>query len=116
MRSEIVTTTAAGNTNPILQIPALQALTISATVYSSGNETGTLKFQACNDNTSPQENLLNTALSNWVDISGATVNVAAASTVYLIPKTEVAYQYIRAVYTHSAGAGNVTINVCVKTF
>jgi hypothetical protein len=71
-------------------------------VTMTGTAAGTVKFQASND-----EPRNGTAPSNWVDISGATVSVSAAGQ-FLIPKLDVCYNFMRAVYTFTSGTGTVT--------
>lgn len=50
---------------------------------------GTLKLQCSNERSSP---------THWSNISGATVSVTGAGN-FIIPKIEVSYQWLRAVYT-----------------
>lgn len=74
-------------------------------VSMTGTAAGTVKFQASND-----EPLSATAPSNWVDISGATVSVSSGGE-FLIPKLDVCYNYMRAVYTFTSGTGTVTAKI-----
>jgi hypothetical protein len=75
---------------------------ISAQVICTGTPTLTVKLQASNDP------LLDT-VTNWTDISSATVNMSSA-TASLIAKLDVCYHAIRAVSTPT-GAGAQTIVV-----
>jgi hypothetical protein len=77
----------------------------SLQVIMTGTAAGTVKLQASND-----EPLNNVAPSNWVDISGATVSVSAAG-IFLIPKLDVCYNFLRAVYTFASGTGTVTAKI-----
>jgi hypothetical protein len=71
----------------------------SVQVISTG-AMGTLKLQASNDKNSPV---------NWSDISGASVSVTGSGA-FLIPKLDLCYRYIRAIYTNSSGSGDITAN------
>jgi len=80
---------------------------VSAQIIATGPIVGALKLQASNDNPS---NPNQSPASNWSDIPSATVSVSAAG-VFLIPKTDLCYRWIRAVYTHTSGTGTVTVNI-----
>lgn len=61
---------------------------------------GTLKLQVSNDPVNP---------TNWNDLANSSVTVAAGATSVTPPLTPyLAYQYIRAVWTRTAGAGTMT--------
>ena len=102
----VVPATNAGSdvTGPALDCSQIYAVSFQAS-FSSNTLTGTFKFQASNDISNPPV--------NWSDV--ASVNVAAGG-VILIPKTDVCYQWIRPVYTHTAGAGTVTMAVNSQGF
>lgn len=100
----IITQSGASGVNSAAVL-AENLFSVSAMAVASGTEAGALKIQASNDN--PVDG---TAPSSWVDISGATVTVTAGGTV-LIPKLDICYQYIRFVYTHSGGTGNITVKI-----
>lgn len=88
-------------------IPTENMLYISVQVVMTGSSSGALKLQASND-VIPVTNPL-TAPTNWADISGATVTLTGTAGVFLIPLTNLCYQYVRAVYTHNNGsAGTIT--------
>lgn len=76
----------------------------------TGTSTGTLKLQYSNDIVNPI--IPNGAApSNWSDIPSATVAIAGAG-VYSIPKTDLCYQFIRAVFTHTnAASGTLSANL-----
>lgn len=84
-------------------IPALNLFYCSAQIAATGSAAGTMKLQASNDD--PTQG--NVTPTNWSDISGATVSVSGAGA-FLIPKTDLCYQYIRIVYTNS-GTGTISI-------
>lgn len=93
------------NSDPI---DASQLLQASAQVVCSATASGTIKFQCSNDY---GNSLSNTVPSNWSDISGATVT-CAGGTVYLIPKFDICYKWIRISYVGS-GTGTVTVSIKV---
>lgn len=77
-------------------------------VFTDGAAAGTLKIQGSND-PCPYSNLAaDFTPTNWVDIPSASVVVAsgATSTVML---TQIAYRWIRAVWTRSGAAGTLDI-------
>lgn len=80
---------------------------ISAVATSTGTEAGTLKFQASNDKRTGMQDT-GADITNWVDITGATVAITSGGGPYIIPKFDVSYSWIRMVYTHGSGAGIVT--------
>lgn len=84
---------------------------ISAQVVFSVANSGTLKLQGSNDFDPDSVNIAgNYTPTNWSDITGATVTPAAA-TVAMIQKVETSYQWIRAVWTPTAGAGTFTVRI-----
>lgn len=84
-------------------IPALNLFYCSAQASAVGaSSAGTLKLQASND-----EPVNNTPPTNWSDIPSATVSVSAAGA-FLIPKTDLCYQWVRVVYTNS-GTGTISV-------
>jgi hypothetical protein len=94
-------------------IDSNQLLSFSAqAVFSDGSAAGTLKFQASDDIYNARYNYPegNFAPSNWSDIPNATAAVTSGGTV-MIPKTEICYRWIRAVFTTSAGAGTVIVSL-----
>jgi hypothetical protein len=95
------------NSSAILSLNMFYA---SAQIVCTGAAAGTLVIQASNDDltTTPASNQLPV---NWSNIPSATVTVTGAG-VYLIPKFDLCYQYIRASYTNT---GSGTISVVIKT-
>lgn len=87
-------------------IPASLTWAMSVQVIATGAPVGVVKIQASNDNTSP---LTLNNVTNWTDISSATVAVGASGS-FLIPKLEVCYSYVRVVYTKTSGTGAITAN------
>lgn len=80
----------------------------SAQIVCTGSAAGTLKLQASNDIQLGQQPSTLTP-TNWSDIPSATVTVSGAGS-YLIPKTDICYQYVRLVYTNS-GTGTISVNI-----
>lgn len=70
--------------------------TCSAQIVASGSATGTLKLQASNDAIFPPN-----VPTHWNDITSATVSVSGAGS-YMILKTDICYDWIRAVYSSTA--------------
>jgi len=83
---------------------AANLLYCSAQITATGTEVGSLKLQASNDNL---DAVPSSTPTNWSDIPSATVAVSSAGA-YLIPSTQICYQYVRLVYTHTSGSGNIT--------
>ena len=104
LNDTIIPLQAAATVTSVL-IPSMSLFAISAQITATGAGAGTLKMQASNDQPSD-----NSQPTNWVDITGATVTVAGAGA-YMIPKTEICYQYVRFVYTNT---GTGTIKVITK--
>lgn len=77
-------------------ISSLQLVSCSAQISATGTAAGTFKLQASDDQV-----FLPTLPSHWNDITGATVSVSGANS-YLIPKIDLCYEYIRAVYISTA--------------
>jgi hypothetical protein len=92
------------NQSAIVPNEFLMAISVQAVAAGGGPPAGVLKLQASNDPPSFQ------AAQNWSDISGASVNITGVG-VFLIPKTEVCYRWIKVVYTKSGGAGTLTVNL-----
>jgi hypothetical protein len=84
-------------------IPALNLFYCSAQIAVTGAGAGTLTLQASNDDLKGY----NTAPVNWSNIPSATV-VVAGSGAYLIPKTDLCYQWVRLMYTNT-GAGTISV-------
>ena len=92
-------------------IPAQNIIAISAHAIVTVASTGTLKFQASNDQPGVVGSSGAVAPVNWVDIASQTVTVGAAGN-FLIPKFDVSYQWLQLVWTKNNGsAGTVTVNV-----
>lgn len=80
-------------------IPALNLFQCSVQFNATGSAAGTGKLQASND--VPADGVP----THWVDIASATVSISGAGS-YLIPKTDISYQWVRVVYTNS-GTGTI---------
>lgn len=78
----------------------------SAQAVATGSPVGVLKLQFSNDHAFASPN--NQTPTNWSDIPNATVSISAAG-VFAIPRTELCYQWIRAVYTFTSGTGAITV-------
>ena len=93
-----------------IQIEASQLYAASFQAFF-GDDTaaGTLKVQASNDECFVFYQPGNFTVTNWSDIPDATATVASGASV-LIPTLQLAYRWLRVVYTPSGG-GSTTINV-----
>lgn len=95
--------TQAGATVSSAAIDAEQIFYGTAQLVATGTEVGTMILQASND----PKSLVGGPV-NWSAIPSATIAVASAG-VYLIPKTDLCYQWVRVNYTHTSGSGNITV-------
>ena len=82
---------------------AANLFSCSVQLAATGSAAGTMKLQASND----ESNASGFVPTNWSDISGATVSVSGAGA-FLIPKTDLCYQWVRVVYTNS-GTGTISV-------
>lgn len=98
-------------------IPLQQKYSGSVTaVFSDATASGTLKVQISNDKSLTAGLLPEQFVpTNWVDLSGASATVASGANA-IIPKIDLSYQYMRMVWTRSAGAGTFQVNVNVQGF
>lgn len=78
----------------------------SLQIVSTGSPTASFKIQASNDVGNPQ---LNFTPTNWFDVPSATVTLSGSGVV-AIPKTDIAYTWIRVVRT---GGGTGTADVTI---
>lgn len=83
-------------------IPAQNLFNCSAQLAATGSAAGTLKIQASNDNP-----VNGAAPTNFSDIPSASIAVSGAGA-FLIPKTDLCYQYVRLVYTNT-GTGTISV-------
>jgi hypothetical protein len=79
-------------------------------VVTGSSPNGTIKLQCSNDKPPAYYTPASFLPTNWNDIPNTTVSVSATGT-YVIPKTEISYQWVRAVWTHSSGTGTITGNL-----
>ena len=91
-------------------IDANQLLYVSVQIVASGAPVGVAKLQCSNDFSTDKINSTQQVVTNWSDIPSATVAVSAAG-VFLVPKTDLCYRWIRVVYTKTSGTGAITANV-----
>lgn len=85
-------------------IPALNLFYCSAQCSATGaGAAGTMKLQASNDRPVAS----GAVPTNWSDIPSATVSISAAGA-FLIPKTELCYEWVRVVYTNT-GTGTFSV-------
>lgn len=100
------TAISATNTGTITSAAVVSRFVLAATaqaVFTDAAAAGTLKLQGSNDATSP---------THWNDIANATTTVVAGATATTpLLAANLCYQWIRVVWTSSAGAGTVTVNL-----
>jgi hypothetical protein len=90
-------------------IDSQNLLSFSAQAVVTGSSpVGVVKLQASNDFPVAGD-LSPFTPTNWSDVANVTVAVTDAG-VFLIPKTEICYQWVRFVYTKTSGTGAVTVN------
>jgi len=104
MNSAVLSAADASSSQTSITINSADLHLASAQVVITGTAAGAVKLQASND--APTSG----AVSNWSDISGATVSVSGAGA-YLIPELDVCYNHLQAVFTRSSGTGTITVNV-----
>jgi len=94
------------NSDPI---PMSQAWGASATAALTSTLAGTLKMQvSCDPPKTPAASIV------WQDLPNATSGAISAGGNGLIPKNDMSYQWLRLVFTPSAGNGKVTCNANVS--
>lgn len=112
------------NGSPIMAGLLMRASAI-ITVSGAASLVGTLKLQGSNDNVAngqPPYSSPNDP-TNWADIpnellsvvavastAAVAVSVSAAGSV-LLPAQDIAYKWIRAVWTYTSGSGTIVVNV-----
>lgn len=80
---------------------------ISAQLVATGSAAGTFKMQVSDD--SGPDSYMDTFIpTNWSDLSGASISISGAG-VFVIPKVDLSYNYVRFVYT-STGTGTIVAN------
>jgi hypothetical protein len=90
-------------------VSGAQLFALSMQAVSTGSSTGTVKIQFSNDVVDPTNVPVPT---NWSDLTGQSIAIGAAAVVSL-PKFDVCYAWLRAVYTHNNGsAGTITVTLC----
>lgn len=100
LNTNVIPLQAAG---PATSLPIIcdQLFYVSVQAVCTGAAGGTMKLQASND--FPVNGV---APVNFTDIPGASVTITGAGS-FLIPKTELSYQYVQVVYTNT-GSGTIS--------
>jgi len=95
--------TSSSATSSAIPVTQMTEGSVIITTAGDGALSGSVKIQASNDISTgfPVQNFVPT---NWVDVTNATVNVSGNGTVLLAPFA-ISYQYVRVVFTRSAGTG-----------
>ena len=95
-------------------IDANQLFAVSAQAVVTGTSTGTLNIQASNDISPAVDSSGKPNPSHWSNIATVGTVAIAGSGVYLIPKFDIAYRWIRCQFVHAnAQAGTISVNVNV---
>lgn len=103
-----VATNVSGNSN---KIDTSQVGYASVQVsFTDAAAAGTLKIQVSNDQCGFGNLAADFTPSNWNDLSGASVVVAAGAT-SVIAKQDMCWRWMRLVWTRTAGAGTFTATV-----
>lgn len=98
---------AGGNlTSSACNISRMTAFSLQS--ISTGTANGTIKVQVSND--PPSEGTNAVIPSNWTDLPGATIAMAAAS-IQILARTSVSYNWLQVIYTRTGGAGTLTVNI-----
>lgn len=106
---DLTTTGTAANTTTVYLVERLHGYSICANIIETvASLAGTLKLQASNnafaDNVSMQLN----PNAVWVDIPSSTVTLTAGSTQAFWNSSQVYYEAVKIVWTHTTGAGTLT--------
>ncbi len=92
-----------------------QVVNMSVQIIGSGaSVAGVLKLQASNDTPTGDTNRGQFTPTNWVDITNATATVAG-TTQQLINLTNIAYGYVRAIWTKDVGGSTGTLTCKAST-
>lgn len=95
-------------------IDASNLYSVSVQAIATGAmDSSTVKIQVSNDSPIGNQGFSSSVWTptNWADLTNATVTMTAAGN-YLIPKTDLCYQFIRIVYTAvGSPAGTLTVKI-----
>ena len=95
----------ANNQNAGVWSQGLWRVSVQA-VFTGSSPTGTLQLQRSNDFSDSVSNPNSFTPINWSNI-GSSVSVSGTGA-YLIPETEICYEYVQLLWTASSGAGTIT--------
>lgn len=85
---------------------------MSVQVVMTGTASGALKLQFSNDGAGP-----GLTPTSWSDITSATVTLTGTAGVFSIQKNDLAYEWVRLVYTKNNGsAGTITARAKLTGF
>jgi hypothetical protein len=113
--SAIVVNAQTNVTTSFSKIDANQLISASfIATFTDAAAAGTLKLQASND----FDNAGNVAAAaftpsatSWVDVPSASVVVAAGATSLIPMPLQISYRWLRLVWTRTAGAGTLSVNI-----
>ena len=114
-----LTTNQVLNVNSTSPASALKSIFMYAMAANfTGSATGSIKLQASNDpetNDTPPSGIPFPAPTNWADIANSTFAIVPGMTEVLWNVRDVAYNYVRVVYTDgSGGTSTATMNIVIN--
>lgn len=77
-------------------------------IITGSSPVGTIKLQVSNDHIMASNLAADTTPTHWSDLATVAVNATGN---FLIPKTDLCYQWIRVIYVKTSGTGTVTVNL-----
>ncbi len=92
-------------------IPLFNIYGFSVQLIYTGSPDGEMKLQASDDDSF--ENQANTDPSNWTDLSGTVIAIAAAGS-YIYNYSLVPFNWVRVVWTPSSGSGSLSGRINIK--
>lgn len=113
LQDTIISAADASTNQSSIIIDSSYTVSASLQVIVTGSAVGTVVFQASNDYAQNPPNTQTPV--NWSPIPSATVSITGPG-VFLIPKTDLCYGHIRAVYTFTSGTGTITANIAKLGF
>jgi hypothetical protein len=94
-------------------VPLENVWAFSVQAIATGSPVGAFKLQASSDSKGPNAREPWASPVNAIDIAGSTASISGADEI-IWNVTEVAYSWVRVVYTRTSGTGSLTARVGVK--
>lgn len=104
---------ASNQTSSVVDSNQLFSASFLASFGSDVTGAGTIQIQGSNDPTNVGNLAIDAVITNWVNVPGATATatVTAGAAVYVYVPQGFMSRWLRVVFTRSAGAGTITINL-----